>query len=132
MVQNALIPIRDKRLGPLGRALRRDLKTLAKFVSLYCKHRHADRLRSPVTLKTHDLTAIAGRPLSLCPACSELLAHAFVKRTHGPMHPTPACKRCRDHCYKPAFRLEIQRVMRYSGRELLLSGRLDYLLHILF
>ncbi len=112
--------------------LQRDLKTLALFIKVYCKCRHKDAEKSPVALKTHDITAIAGRPIELCPECYKLLAHAFTKRTHCPMDPKPACKHCPSHCYHPDYRAKIREVMKYSGKRMVLTGRLDYLFHLLF
>ncbi len=109
--------------------LQRDLKVLADFIDCYCEHRHAERPKVLATLKTHDITAIAGRPIALCGDCGKLLAHAFVKRTHCPMDPKPQCKHCPNHCYHPKYRAEIQQVMRFSGPRLLLSGKVGYLLH---
>ena len=63
----------------------------------------------------------------LCPACRKLLAHAFVQRSHCPLDPKPACKKCPTHCYAPKYRAQIREVMKYSGRRLGLRGRLDYL-----
>ena len=116
----------------MDKRLRRDLKILARFIGIYCDSRHADRDKSPVQLETHDLQAIIGRPLSLCPSCARLLAHAFYKRSNCPLAPKPACKHCPDHCYHPTYRARIREVMKFSGRKLVLSGRLDYLLHLLF
>ncbi|MGB9625281.1 MAG: nitrous oxide-stimulated promoter family protein [Phycisphaerae bacterium] len=115
-----------------ARALRRDLKTLATFIDVYCEHRHGDAEKKRVSLKTHDVEAIAGKPIVLCEACRKLLAHAFVKRSNCPMNPKPACKKCPNHCYHPSYRERIREVMRFSGRKLVLSGRLDYLYHLLF
>ncbi|HEX2973999.1 MAG TPA: nitrous oxide-stimulated promoter family protein [Tepidisphaeraceae bacterium] len=117
---------------PRSSKLHRDLKTLALFIRIYCESRHPTAPKSPVQLRTHDVPAIIGRPLDLCPDCAKLLMHAFVKRTRCPMNPKPACKRCPSHCYHPTYRAQIRQVMRYSGRRLLLSGRLDYLFHLLF
>jgi len=111
---------------------KRDLKTLARFISIYCGRRHVGRPKEVVSLKTHDVAEIAGQSVRLCPSCTRLLAHAFVKRSHCPMHPKPACKDCPSHCYHPAYRRQIQEVMRYAGIRLLLTGRLDYLLHLMF
>ena len=114
------------------KATERDLKTLAQFIGIYCRHRHAGAPKHATRLKTHDVEAIAGEPLELCNACRKLLTHAFVKRTHCPMHPKPACKHCPSHCYHPTYRAQMRDVMKYSGRRLVLSGRLDLLLHLLF
>ena len=66
-------------------------------------------------MKTHDVQAIAGRAVNLCPECMKLLTHAFIKRTHCPMNPKPACKHCPSHCYHPTYRAQIREVMRFSG-----------------
>jgi hypothetical protein len=112
--------------------LYQDLKTLALFINLYCKCKHAEAPRELVQLRTHDVSGIAGKTIVLCPECTKLLAHAFVKRSHCPMHPKPACKHCPSHCYHPTYRAQIREVMKFSGRKMLLSGRLDYLFHLLF
>ncbi len=117
---------------PTDRALLKDLKTLANFIQLYCDHQHKDIAKAPVILKTHDVAAIAKHAISLCPECTKLLTHSFVKRSHCPMDPKPACKHCPSHCYHPSYRAKIQEVMRFSGKKMVLSGRLDYLLRLLF
>lgn len=110
--------------------IRRDLRTLARFIELHCRRRHCDSVRAPARLKTHDVTAIHGRPLLLCAECTKLLAHSFVKRSSCPMDPKPACKHCPNHCYHPKYRAQIREVMKYSGRRMLLRGRVDYLFHL--
>lgn len=113
------------------RKLRRDLRLLARFVEIYCRDRHDGSQRSRFEIKTHDAREIIGRELRLCPACTRLLKHAWTKRTHCPMNPKPQCKHCPQHCYRPAYRQSMKEVMRHSGRKLVLSGRLDYLFHLL-
>jgi hypothetical protein len=112
--------------------LQKDLKTLALFISLYCRYKHGGAEKANVELKTHDLTQIAGRPMVLCEECRKLLTHAFVKRSNCPMEPKPQCKHCPSHCYHPTYRAKIQEVMRFSGKKMLFAGRLDYLFHLLF
>ena len=117
---------------PADRRLEKDLRTLALFIELYCRSKHRDRVHSRVTLKTHDVETIARGPLHLCDDCQKLLAHSFVMRTRCPLNPKPSCKKCPDHCYAPHYRTRIREVMRYSGRRLVLGGRLDYLWKALF
>ncbi len=116
----------------MDRELKRDLKTLGRFIDVYCRHRHQNVPKSPVCLKTHDVEAIVGRSLRLCAQCAKLLAHAFTKRSNCPLEPKPACRHCPQHCYHCEWRLRIQEVMKYSGMRLVLSGRIDYLYHLLF
>lgn len=110
----------------------RDLKVLARFIEVYCKGRHADADREPVSLKTHNVARLLGRTPQLCAECRKLLAHAFVKRANCPMIPKPSCKNCPSHCYHPTYRAAIKGVMRYSGPRLIMGGRLSYLFHLLF
>jgi hypothetical protein len=114
------------------KAIRKDLRVLARFIDLYCRNRHREDERDAVEMKGFDVAGIAGRDVTLCRTCQKLLAHAFVKRSNCPMTPKPACKNCPEHCYHPDYRRQIREVMKYSGRKLVLSGRLDYLFHLLF
>ncbi len=114
-----------------ARQLCHDLKVLATLIEVYCARRHPTAAKEVVTLKTHDVAALHGRPLRLCPPGRKLLTHAFVKRAACPLDPKPMCKKCPQHCYAPLYRAQIREVMRYSGRRLVLSGRLDYLVHLL-
>lgn len=114
------------------RRLRKDLKLLATFVRVYCRDQHAKAEKTPVAMKTHDVEAICGRPVPLCRDCQTLLTHAFVKRTHCPLRPKPACKKCPEHCYAARYRDQMRQVMKYSGRKLVMSGRVHYLLHLWF
>ncbi|MHC5109344.1 MAG: nitrous oxide-stimulated promoter family protein [Planctomycetota bacterium] len=113
-------------------AVARDIRTLVLFISLYCRHRHKDVAKEPVAVQAVDFEAIGGSAPMLCPDCTKLLVHASVKRIHCPVHPKPACKHCHQHCYYPKYRERIKEVMKFSGRRLVLSGRLDLLLHLLF
>lgn len=112
------------------RRLQRDLRTLVKFVDTYCSEKH--RLRQRVVMKGIDVGEIAGKHLFLCAECTKLLQHALVKRTHCPRDPKPECKHCPTHCYAPKYREEIREVMKFSGRYLVMRGRLHYLWHLFF
>ncbi len=116
----------------MDRKLHRDLKTLARFVEFFCRRRHAEALKTALTMRTHEVSAIAGHPVVLCAECRKLLAHAFIKRSTCPMDPKPMCKHCPEHCYHPAYRQAIREVMAFSGRGIMLSGRIDYLFHLFF
>ena len=110
--------------------LRRDLRTLAVFVRVYCEAKHDHQ--GPVVYKGFNLKDITGKHLELCPQCSKLLHHALVKRTACPRDPKPQCKDCPTHCYSKVYREQIREVMRFSGMRLLLRGRVDYLFHLFF
>ncbi len=110
----------------------RDLRILAQFIGIYCTHKHPDAEKKPPAIKGFDFDDLQIPEKPLCGACAKLLGHAFVKRAHCPMDPKPACKHCQSHCYQPAYREQIREVMNFSGRKLVLSGRLDLLFRLLF
>jgi hypothetical protein len=109
-----------------------DLRILVKFIEVYCEGNHPEADRGQTELKTHNLHELTGHQPHLCPGCQKLLAHALVKRTVCPMNPKPQCKHCPRHCYHPTYRKQIREVMKYSGRKLVMRGRVDYLLHLFF
>ena len=112
------------------RQLRRDLRTLITFVDTYCNAKHEEK--KPVELRNIDIRELAGRRVFLCAECTKLLQHALVKRQHCPRDPKPECKHCPTHCYAPKYRAQVREVMKFSGRHLIMQGRLDYLLHLFF
>ena len=53
------------------------------------------------------------------------------ERARCPLEPKPSCRLCTDHCYAPTHREQIREVMKFSGRHLILRGRLHLLFHFL-
>ena len=105
-----------------------DLKILARFIELFCQARHTGKGYGTVSVP--ELLQTKGkRRLLLCQECAGLLEHGMMKRALCPLNPKPACKSCRIHCYTPAYRRKIREIMAYSGRKMVLHGRLDYLWH---
>lgn len=105
-----------------------DLEVLASFIGLYCKAKHPDRnARIPAVLQRKK-----GQQPLLCSDCADLLEHGMKKRALCPLEPKPACKHCHIHCYTPEYRQQIRKIMAYSGKRMILKGRLDYLWHYYF
>src|ERR1700686_2900450 len=111
------------------RAQLKDLKVLMDFIRVYCESRHGGR--TDVTLSA-ELTETFGKGCSLCPSCRALLDYALLKRRNCPLDPKPSCKNCRIHCYSKEYRAMIREIMAFSGKRLIMRGRLDYLWHYLF
>lgn len=122
---------RDKQLIPLTNQELKDLRLLARFIACWCQKQHAAAERQAIDADT-ALTPLALGDLSLCAECRELLNYAVARRRACPLDPKPACKDCPIHCYKPERRAEIRKIMRFSGRHLILRGRLDLLWHYFF
>lgn len=92
---------------------KKDQFILEQFVGLYCGGKH------------HSSNG------ELCAGCRDLLDYAMQRLERCPQDPKPACKHCEIHCYKPAYREKVRELMRYSGKRLILRGRLDLLWHYL-
>lgn len=104
----------------------KDIRVLADFISIYCRHHHAAASRKPVTFRDERLTRILeAKGLELCPQCAKLLDHGATKLILCPYDPKPACKKCATHCFAPLYRQRIRQVMRFSGMYLIKRGRLD-------
>lgn len=92
----------------------KDIRVLETFIGCYCVGKHGSAKGV------------------LCTPCAELLQYAKTKREKCPLDPKPTCKHCHVHCYAKTARARIKEVMAYSGRRLLLRGRLDLLWHYFF
>jgi len=91
-----------------GRRLRREERTIAVVVGMYCRDHHD--------------AAGTGRTSgdALCADCAELLDYARRRLDacrFGAGKPT--CAKCPVHCYAPAMRERVREVMRYSGPRIL-------------
>lgn len=109
----------------------KELKVLLAFVRLFCRHKHQAASQSPILVPA-ELSSASRRPVSLCPECQGLVEHAIQKRRKCPLDPKPSCKHCHIHCYSKEHRARIREIMGYSGRKMILRGRLDYLWHYFF
>jgi hypothetical protein len=105
-----------------------DLKILARFIVIFCHARHHRDAAAERTVP-ELLQPKKGPKQTLCPDCAELLEHGMKKRAACPLDPKPTCKSCHVHCYTPEQRLKVREIMAYSGRRMILRGRLDYLWH---
>ena len=110
----------------------KDAGILLYFVQLYCQAKHG---RSPAG-KTAVEAPPSGNPgkkaVYLCGDCAALVNYAMDKRRKCPLDPKPSCKHCPIHCYGKAYRTKMREVMAFSGKRLILRGRLDLLWHYFF
>ena len=106
-----------------------DLKLLITFVGLFCRSRHRE-------LRTESLepalARLAGKPQQLCPDCAGLVTYAAKRLRYCPLEPKPTCKNCPVHCYRPDYRQQVREIMAWSGKRLILRGRLDLIYHYFF
>lgn len=106
----------------------KDLKILASFIELFCHARH-DRKAVGERAIPDILQQGKRSPRTICGDCAELLEHGMKKRALCPLDPKPSCKSCHIHCYTPEYRKKIREIMAYSGKRMIMRGRLDYLWH---
>ncbi len=104
-------------------AQKKDMKILTDFVLLYCGAKHGDRKKA---------RAIGGCDALLCGECATLVEYGMEKRRRCPLDPKPSCKKCRIHCYGRDYRAKVREIMAFSGRRMIMRGRLDYLRHYFF
>lgn len=84
--------------------LPREKKTVKAMIGIYCRG------------KGHIF-----REKGVCESCSDLLKYANERLDRCVFgEEKPVCAVCPVHCYQPARRDEITRVMRYSGPKMLL------------
>lgn len=109
----------------------KDLKILALFTAAYCSAKHAGE-KSSLSVSEPGLQGAGFERFRLCGECREFLDYAFDRRIKCPLEPKPICKHCPVHCYRPGHREKVREIMRFSGKRLILRGRLDLLWHYFF
>jgi Nitrous oxide-stimulated promoter len=107
----------------------KDLKVIVKFVGIHCADRHRGEERSSLS---SEMAELFPKGVSLCADCRALVEYALLKRRRCPLDPKPACKHCHVHCYGSEHREKMKRIMAFSGRKMIMRGRLDYLWHYFF
>ncbi len=91
----------------------REIQTVRKMIGIYCRAHH-------------------GGGAALCEECRELQAYAEQRVEKCPFgEEKPACGQCPIHCYKPAMKAKIGRVMRYSGPKMIYRHPILAVWHLL-
>lgn len=108
---------------------KKDLKVLVSFVQTYCLAKHERQAEAALP---PELENTLGKGVTLCPDCAGLVAYAVEKRRKCPLEPKPSCKHCHIHCYSKEHRARVREIMAFSGRRMIMRGRLDYLWHYFF
>ena len=102
---NRTSPATQRRVG-------QEQRTVAKMIALYCHAQHHTQG-------------------SLCPECAELSAYAQARIARCAFLPDkPTCAKCPVHCYQPAMRAHMRKVMRYAGPRMLLHDPVATVQHL--
>jgi hypothetical protein len=111
----------------MNRQQKKDIRLIGKFVEVYCNGKHGGETRDSFPMPEE----LGER--SLCPECATFLKYAIARRLKCPYEAEkPTCKHCRTHCYAKPQLAKVKEIMAYSGRTLMLRGRLDYIWHYFF
>lgn len=79
-------------------------QTVGEMIALYCRHKHG-----------------GGHGGELCADCRALSDYALQRLERCRFgNGKTSCLKCKVHCYRPAMRSEIAKVMRHSGPWMLL------------
>ncbi|MDR0333346.1 MAG: nitrous oxide-stimulated promoter family protein [Dysgonamonadaceae bacterium] len=82
-------------------------RVVSKMIAIYCRF-------------NHDISQ------GLCEECTELHNYAWQRLERCPYgEKKPTCSSCPIHCYKEDKRLQIQYVMRFSGKRMLFFHPID-------
>lgn len=86
--------------------------TVEKMIRFYCSG-------------VHKLSKTA-----MCDECESLLAYAHKRLDYCQFgEDKPTCRKCPVHCYNPAKREMIRKVMRYSGPRIALRAPVEWVKH---
>ena len=81
--------------------IEREKSVVALMIDFYCRHQH-------------------GRRDGLCEECARLRDYASARLDRCPHgNAKPSCRKCSIHCYAPAGKESIRKVMRYVGPRML-------------
>ena len=95
-------------------------KLIPEMIRIYCRGNHKE-LRKEEGVKGREL----------CSKCKELAEYAEFRLEKCPFKKNKGfCSFCKIHCYKPEYRAEMKKVMRYSGSRMLFSHPIFALSHV--
>ncbi len=99
-----------------NRRLRRERRTIAVMIAMYCRSHHGDNARTA----------------ALCSECAELQSYALRRlETCRFKERKPTCAKCTVHCYAPVMRQRVRAVMRFAGPRMTYRHPIMALWHLL-
>ncbi|MGL5938240.1 MAG: nitrous oxide-stimulated promoter family protein [Phocaeicola sp.] len=89
-----------------------DKKIVRVMVQIYCSHHHKGK--------------------ELCVECADLLDYINRRINSCPLgDKKTTCKSCPIHCYSPNRRVQIQEVMKFSGKRIIFKHPIAAIRHLL-
>lgn len=111
--------------------IEKDIKILKLFFNVYCENMHKNRGRLPVK-KAGIIKEYLEDDIELCKECEREFLYSITKRIICPFEPKPPCKKCPSICYSERHRAFMRKMMRFSGKYLILHGRIDLIFKYFF
>ena len=108
-----IIDMKDEsKSSNIGPKIRKEKATVEKMIRLYCEKKHS---------------SLSG---TLCSECHSLLEYSHQRLEQCQYNDDkPTCRKCPVHCYRTTMRVEIRRIMRFSGPRLALRAPMDWIRH---
>jgi len=107
----------------------KDIAILKSFFEIYCHKNHSNQT---IIYPSGIIKNYFSQSLSLCDNCRKQFLYAAVKRIICPYNPKPDCKKCPSICYSDEHRRFMKEMMRYSGKYMIMHGRIDLIFKYLF
>lgn len=98
---------------------KRENKLVEQMIKIYCNGNHRNR-------------QVYINGIKLCKSCHDLREYAFYKVEKCIMGDDKEfCSSCKIHCYSKEYKEKIKKVMKYSGRRMIIYHPLVAIRHIL-
>ncbi len=95
-------------------------KLIPVMIAKYCRGNHKHE-RKEKGLKHNEL----------CPECEALKEYALFRLEKCPFKKNKGfCSYCKIHCYKPEYKEQIRKVMKYSGHRMIFSHPIFSFSHV--
>jgi predicted amidophosphoribosyltransferase len=91
----------------------KEVETLDKFFTIYCKKRHHTQHYVDVELYYNDVRV--SKELFLCSDCQRLINYSFDRLLECPHEVKPKCRECSNPCYEKSEWKKLASIMRYSS-----------------
>lgn len=118
--------------GVSGPRIRREKKTVALMIALYCRKVHGDKARTDPRQAARDAQGVQDALAPLCAECAELHRYAEQRLDRCRFgEGKTTCLACPVHCYAAVQRERIRRVMAFAGPRMLWRHPILTLRHLL-
>lgn len=94
-------------------------KVVKIMIAIFCRDHHSE---NKSFVKTEG---------EFCGECGELFEYAMRRLNQCPyQEKKPSCEQCKIHCYEPAMREKIRKVMKFSGPKMIFKHPVLAITHL--